>query len=189
MAHARAHGYPVPAAEAVSPTDIAMDRVNGPTMLADLMRRPWRVAQHASQLADLHDRLHSIRAPDWLPAPVGEGEALLHLDLHPDNVILTDRGPVVIDWPNAARGPALADVAHSWLVMACSLPPHGRVRRVVSVAGRRGLCELFLRGYDRDAVASYLSPAARHRVANRTLPDREHEAIERFLQKAGSRPK
>jgi Ser/Thr protein kinase RdoA (MazF antagonist) len=183
MEYARANGFPAPAAEAASPTDVVMDRVTGPTMLADLMRRPWLIARHAALLADLHERLHSIVAPEWLPAPLGEGDALLHLDLHPDNVILTARGPVVIDWPNAARGPALADVAHSWLVMACSLPAHGGARRAVSLAGRRALWELFLRRYDRAALVPHLRPVARHRLADRTLPAGEHEAVARLLRK------
>ena len=78
--------------------------------------------RHAVTLAMLLDHLHAITAPDWLPSPLGAGTALLHLDLHPENVILTQRGPVVIDWPNAARGPGAADVAHTWVVLACSLP-------------------------------------------------------------------
>src|SRR5688500_7771844 len=112
MEHARAHGYPVPAARALNDTDIVMERLDGPTMLEDMMEHPWRMARHAAMLASLLDRLHAIHAPDWLHAPVGDGNALLHLDLHPENVILTRGGPAVIDWPNAARGPGAADVAH-----------------------------------------------------------------------------
>ena len=36
MEHARAHGYPVPAARALNDTDIVMERVEGPTMLEDI---------------------------------------------------------------------------------------------------------------------------------------------------------
>ena len=53
-------------------------------------------------LADLHDRLHEIAGPDWLPGMPDGGDRLLHLDLHPLNVIMSPNGPVVIDWPNAA---------------------------------------------------------------------------------------
>src|SRR6476469_2295274 len=89
MQHARAHGYPVPAARALNETDIVMERLDGPTMLDDLGRRPWRIDRHANTLAALHRRLHEIEAPGWLGAPVGDGQSLLHLDLHPDNVMLT----------------------------------------------------------------------------------------------------
>lgn len=32
-----------------------------------------------------------------MPVPLGEGESLLHLDLHQGNVIFGPEGPVVID--------------------------------------------------------------------------------------------
>ena len=51
MEHARANGFPVPAAQALSSTDIVMDRVLGRTMLADLARRPWLLSRHARTLA------------------------------------------------------------------------------------------------------------------------------------------
>jgi thiamine kinase-like enzyme len=47
----------------------------------------------------LHRQLHAIPAPADLPAPLGEGTSLVHLDLHPGNVLLTASGPMVIDWP------------------------------------------------------------------------------------------
>lgn len=180
MEHARAHGFPAPRARAVNETDIVMELLIGPTMLADLSRRPWLLASHAATLADLHDRLHSIPAPDWLPAPVGYGNALLHLDLHPENVIVTARGPVVIDWLNAASGPGEADVAFSWTVIACSLPPHGLYRRAVTVAGRRLFLNFFLGHFDRERVRAYLADACTYRLATRTLPAKELEAIARL---------
>jgi aminoglycoside phosphotransferase (APT) family kinase protein len=140
MEHARAHGFPVPGARALSDTDIVMERVTGPTMLDDLVRRPWRMAAHAATLARLHHELHAIAAPAWLPEPVGSGGSLLHLDLHPDNVMLSPGGPVVIDWPNAARGPGQADVAHTWLVLACSLPVDEGCASGCRYTGARRFC-------------------------------------------------
>ncbi len=52
MAHARAHGYPVPRVYQWTSADMVMDRLDGPSMLADL-----------------HRRLHAIPAPAELPAP------------------------------------------------------------------------------------------------------------------------
>lgn len=182
MEHARAHGFPAPAARAVSDTDIVMDRVTGPTMLADLTRRPWRIMRHADSLAALHHRLQRIAAPSWLETPLGEGDALLHLDLHPENVLLSPSGPVVIDWPNAARGPGAADVAHTWIVLACSLPPEGAYRQAVSAVGRDLFLRRFLRSFDRDQLAPHLDSAGAYRLANRTLPERELEAISRLLE-------
>jgi aminoglycoside phosphotransferase (APT) family kinase protein len=181
MEAARAGGFPAPAARAVSATEIVMDRLEGPTMLDDLGRRPWLIDRHAATLAQLHDRLHAIAAPAWLPAPVGEGDALLHLDLHPDNVMMTAAGPVVIDWPNTARGPGDADTAHTWIVLSCSAPTTGAYRRAITSLGRRLLVRSFLRRFDRDALAAHLGPAGRYRVGNRALPATELEAIRRMV--------
>jgi aminoglycoside phosphotransferase (APT) family kinase protein len=185
MEHARSHGYPVPAARALNDTDIVMERAAGSTMLGDMMRNPWRMQRHAATLATLLDRLHAIPAPDWLPSPLGEGTALLHLDLHPENVILTPRGPVVIDWPNAARGPGAADVAHTWVVLACSLPPDDPLKRVVTLAGRRLFLAFFLRHYSRPQLRRHLEAVGDYRAANRTLPRGELESITKIVARNG----
>jgi tRNA A-37 threonylcarbamoyl transferase component Bud32 len=95
MEHARRYGFPVPRIFEVQEHGLVLERVDGPTMLADLRRRPWRSLRHARTLAELHAPLHEIPF---------DGERLLHLDLHPDNVLLSTRGPVVIDWTNARAG-------------------------------------------------------------------------------------
>ena len=182
MEHARARGYPVPAARALNDTDIVMERAEGPTMLEDMMRNPWRMRRHAEALARLLDRLHAIIAPDWLPSPLGAGTALLHLDLHPENVILTCRGPAVIDWTNAARGPAAADVAHTWVVLACSLPPSDPLKRVVALGGRRLFLALFLRNYSRADLRVHLRAVRDYRVI-RPLPPAELESIRRMVDR------
>ena len=64
-------------------------------------------------LARLHDDLHALPWPG-----AGQGESLLHLDLHPLNVIVAAQGPVVIDWSNARPGPAGLDVALTALILA-----------------------------------------------------------------------
>ena len=33
------------------------------------------------------------------------GDRVLHIDLHPENVIISPAGPVVIDWSGASAGP------------------------------------------------------------------------------------
>jgi aminoglycoside phosphotransferase (APT) family kinase protein len=182
MEHARLHGFPVPAARVLNDTEIVMERLSGPTMLDDLGRRPWLVSRYGTTLARLHDQLHAIRAPAWLDAPLGEGDALLHLDLHPDNVIMTPAGPAVIDWPNAARGPAAADVAHTWIVLASSLPADGVYRRALSRVGRSAFLYFFLRRFDRPELVERIEAVAAYRLSNRTLPAAELEAVRRLRE-------
>lgn len=110
MRFARDCGYPVPEIISVTGPDLVLERIEGPTMMEALVADPTALERIASELAQLHERLHRIVAPAWLPQR-DEGERLLHLDLHPGNVILGPGGPVVIDWANAARGSAGLDPA------------------------------------------------------------------------------
>ncbi|MGG8408911.1 phosphotransferase family protein [Streptomyces sp. 12297] len=55
-------------------------------------------------------------------------QRLLHLDLHPENVILTDRGPRVIDWTTARVGRPEVDVAMTFVILrGIVLRPHERL--------------------------------------------------------------
>jgi aminoglycoside phosphotransferase (APT) family kinase protein len=44
------------------------------------------------------------------------GGALCHCDFHPNNVIMSSRGLIAIDWAVGSRGNPLADLARSWLI-------------------------------------------------------------------------
>jgi len=116
MRYVREHGFPTPRVFDVSGADLTLERIGGPTMLENLRRRPWRFRAHAVTLARLHRELHTIPPAEL----TGEGGAVLHLDLHPANVILSANGPVVIDWANAARGDAPLDVALTAVVLAAA---------------------------------------------------------------------
>lgn len=206
-------GYPIPAVHEVSGPDMVMDRVDGPTMLNDLGARPWRLWQHARTLAKLHRQLHGIPAPDWVPTyashaafakdasdtgpnpgqPTRPGptplapDAILHLDLHPDNVILSPTGPVVIDWRNARRSEDGAiDVATTWLIMTTSQIPDSSLRWRVIDKVRHLFVETLLRNSDRAAAVRQLPLVARYRLADRNLLDSERPAIFDFLRRAGA---
>lgn len=142
------HDYPSPRLVDETDSGLVMERIEGPTMLEALSSRTIR--PHLRTLAALHAELHTLPSPPGLTTPYGEGSALLHGDLHPGNVILADRGPVVIDWTNACVGPAGADVAEAWLLLACAGIPERRLA---------GITERVLR---RVAVRVFVSAAGRH---------------------------
>ena len=121
MEFVRSQGYPVPEVFSVSDDgiDLVMARIDGPTMIEAASAQPSKLEDFARELASLHQSLHRLQVPEWLnAAPVGSGESLLHMDLHPLNVILSNKGPVVVDWTNAARGNPLVDVAVTWVLLA-----------------------------------------------------------------------
>jgi hypothetical protein len=129
------HGYPAPRVVEETEEGMVMQRVDGPTMLDRLSARDVR--RNMRTLAELHAQLHALPVLPGLPTPYGDGPALLHGDLHPGNVILSEDGPVVIDWTNACAGPAGADLATAWLLIACAGLPETRTRRTLQQVGRR----------------------------------------------------
>lgn len=181
MELARANGYPVPRVHDLTATDLVMDRIDGPTMAQDLTRRPWRMREHAHTLASLHHQLHDIVAPDWLDTPLGDGPIIVHLDLHPLNVMLGPAGPVVIDWANAARGNGDADVALTWVLLLTGELDAGPVTQLVTRVGRRAFARMFLRRFVRAAVFDHLDAAAAYRLADRNLRDREGPAVRELV--------
>lgn len=175
MRHAHRHGYPVPRVLEVTPDALVLERIEGPTMLDESRRRPWTLRRNAALLAGLHERLHQIAAPSSLPA-AGPGDRLLHLDLHPDNVILSPLGPFVIDWTNARRGDPALDVALTWVIAATSGGPLGRL-----------FLRWFLPHFDRDDLLRALPAAADRRVADVNVSDRERRAVRRLVERAAMR--
>jgi aminoglycoside phosphotransferase (APT) family kinase protein len=167
MSFLRKQGYPVPAVEEVSEDgfDMVMERIEGVTMVEAIGKAPWTIRRQAATLADLHRRLHEIEAPDFLPpAPVGTGTKVLHLDLHPLNVMIGPKGVFVIDWPNARRGDPDVDVGLAWILMAAGQLPGGGLKERLMGFGRSLLVNGFLSHFDRRAVASLLRPIVEMKV-------------------------
>ncbi len=157
MTLARSHGFPVPRVRDVRHDALVLERIDGPTMSHAIMLRPWRAGRHAAALVDLHERLHRI--------PL-DGAALLHLDLHPENVLVAPGGPVVIDWTNARAGDPRQDVALTWLILATSGGFPGRL-----------LARLFRRRAGSEAIRHGLPAAVAFRLADPNVTDAERERV------------
>ncbi len=149
---------------------ILYERVDGPDMLEALKTSPLKVGAHARSLAELHLTMHrttnnslpaqraalvwSINHARALPEDLRrsvlqrleglpDGSQLCHGDFHPGNVILSQRGPVVIDWMTAVRGNPAADLARTRLLLTIGDPPQGGLLRLLILSVR----SLFERGY------------------------------------------
>jgi Ser/Thr protein kinase RdoA (MazF antagonist) len=132
--------------EANGRVGLVMEAVPGDSMMAHIMRSPERLSEFARRLAELHVAVNRLRAPADLPsfanvltrkirhaarldeaeregvlallADLPAGETLCHGDFHPGNLLVRDGGMVIIDWSDASRGPAMADVARTSLLFA-----------------------------------------------------------------------
>lgn len=179
----RERGCPVPEVFDAAAGDLVMERLHGPTLGAALLAGEVGVAEAASVLLGLHERLHRLQAPPWLPAArrglekAGEGpNRVLHLDLHPQNVILTEKGPFLIDWANAAAGPGALDVAVSWAIMA------GVDLAVFAPEAAEGVRSELLPRLRGGAARRILEQAVRYREAD---PNTDEDEIRRVRAELG----
>ena len=113
MRHVAKYNYPVPAVREVEGADMVIQRLAGPTIAEAGIAGELTAVDVGELHADLHRRLQAIPAPSGTP-----GLVVIHGDLHPENVIATADGPVVIDWRNAHEGPPEYDVAMTAIIFA-----------------------------------------------------------------------
>ncbi|KOU57587.1 phosphotransferase enzyme family protein [Streptomyces sp. MMG1533] len=113
MEFVRGHGYPVPRVRPADSTrtELVMERLYGPTMLEACLTGSLGPDEAGVTLARLLRDLHTI-------PPRRSTGRVLHLDLHPDNVILTADGPRVIDWTNTEEGEPGLDWGISAMILA-----------------------------------------------------------------------
>lgn len=173
-------GLPVPATDRVIKVDgrygIVFERVKGPSMLAEMSAKPWKLVRFARLMAELHVSLHDIVMPD-LPSQreylrqriletsvlsasqkeavlsvldrLPDGDRLTHGDFHPDNIVMTPDGPIIIDWATARQGNPAADVVRTSLLLASAELPPGTPpgTRLLIWIGRGLFHKIYLRRY------------------------------------------
>ncbi|MFF3915705.1 phosphotransferase [Streptomyces sp. NPDC001852] len=168
MAYVRQHGYPAPRVRPTgSRTELVLERLSGPTLLGALGDGRVGVQEAGALLADLLRRLHAVPGRD----AARPEDRVLHLDLHPDNVMLTPDGPRVIDWSNTEDGHPGLDWGMSAVILAQvavdDAPLAGPAHALLS-ALLADPCEL---------TESGLAEARRRRAANPTMSRREIELL------------
>ncbi|MGW0610064.1 phosphotransferase [Streptomyces sp. NPDC002788] len=168
MAHVHAHGYPVPRVRpSGSRTDLVMERLSGPTMLQACLTGRLDAAEAGSVLARLLRDLHAVPALRSTDPAV----RVLHLDLHPENVILTPDGPRVIDWSDAAEGDPGLDWAATAVILAQAAVAGDALR-----APAGAMLAALLAGPS-PLTRPALTEALRRRGANPTMSETEAELL------------
>jgi len=142
---------------------IIFERVEGRPMLEEMGAKPNEAPRYAEILAELHTAIHSHEIPD-IPSlrdmiernirqaktlsdeertralhvlnQRKDGTSLCHYDIHPMNVIMSPRGPVIIDWMTACQGNPHADIARTLLMsqgFQFAVPPewHGTLKSFI----------------------------------------------------------
>lgn len=124
---------------------IVFERVVGTSMWDQMLADPRDIPRLARLLAELQAEVNATAAPPGLPGLIDRlrdniarasflapeerlvartalerhpHEAFLcHFDVHPNNVLMGERGPTIIDWFDAAAGSPAADVVRSSVLM------------------------------------------------------------------------
>jgi uncharacterized protein (TIGR02172 family) len=160
---------------------IIMEHVSGPTMIRSFTRKPWRLDYYAQMLAELHVQVNSCRVPELqsqhlrlereiqtskklppiqkstalkLLSQLPESDTVCHDDLHMMNVILSIRGPIIIDWTGAAKGHPLSDIARTWLLIVHAKNPTPAVFDFMIDPARRSFYDAYLRHYSKNYTVS-----------------------------------
>lgn len=186
IAYAAEHGYPVPQVHELRDDgqDLVMEKVEGPTLLQAIERKPWRIGAYGRLLGDLHVQLHELPGPDFVPQIEG-GDRFLHFDLHPLNVILSPDGPVVIDWTNASCGPPGTDVGRAWALMACAEGAVGFPLSIVLGSARKWLVRSFLDRAGREEARAGLREAVEITLLDPNISDSEKARGRALLEAEG----
>jgi len=123
---------------------LVYQRLDGGTMLQNMARKPWNILKYARRMAELHFKMHTcviqvnipsqrqklvskIRHAEDLPKhlrvkimtaleSMPDDNKLCHGDFHPENILMTTQGEIVIDWIDASNGNPLADVARTTIL-------------------------------------------------------------------------
>lgn len=193
---------------------IVMERVEGESMLRWGTTFPWRIYTGAKLMARMHVDLHSRTGAD-LPAlreklrkgiekasqveddirelalerlaGVPDGNSICHGDFHPDNIIMSKSGPVIIDWQDGVIGHPPADVARTTVLVETGVPLVGAIRGAVVGVARRIFLSIYLKEYFRitgtkwEEVSPWMLPVAVN-YTNAAYPD-HLEAHLRYLRR------
>ena len=190
---------------------IVYEYIDGQTLLQKLGPHLWQAFQAAWQFADLHVEMHQYSQPmlpdlrpqlrrmiqsasplsSWLKSmaihaldQLSDGTSVCHGDYHFANILMSHRGPIVIDWPNACQGDRLADVARASLVLRyASIPsyiPRSMRWRFASI--RTWLNRIYLWRYyalspfERTRLEAWMLPVAAARLSEQ-LPKSEIKRV------------
>jgi len=195
------------------------ERIEGPALLNELAKKPWKIVKYARMLANLHVKVHEVPAPaelepqrEWarggipettkLPGDLRErvlhlldsmpeGNQLCHGDFHPGNIILSQRGPIIIDWMTATRGVPSGDVARSAIILEAAQVPEGTPMRWLVEWVRKVFLATYLKTYfqlrpdEKRSFITWRTIMAANFLADVSLPEEEASLMAIILRGIG----
>ncbi len=190
---------------------IIYEKIEGPSLLNELAKKPWRATRYARLLASLHARVHEVPAPpnietqrEWARGGIPEtvklpidlkvsvlrlldsmpdGNQLCHGDFHPGNIMMTQGGPIIIDWMTASKGSGSGDVARTAIILEVAKAPQGTPMRWLLEWIRKLLLRTYLKTYfqlrpvEKDLFPAWRTIMAANFFVDVSLPAEEANLI------------
>ncbi|MBN2436959.1 MAG: phosphotransferase [Spirochaetes bacterium] len=191
---------------------IIFEKLIGETGQKMVCTRPWLSGKISRIMAEKHNEIHSksgkslksqklmiahaIDKTDDLVSEEKEklqnylktlpdGVSLCHGDFHPDNLIFSARGPVVIDWITAGCGSPACDIARTCLILDSKAMPAnaGLLTRIIIKILRKSYYRSYrskilkLSGLRWSDIENWILPLAAARLTEGNAPDEQAELL------------
>lgn len=153
---------------------LVFERVRGEILGKLMIANPTNITKYAQIMAELHFEMHKHAVPsfpfygDQMASAIkahkilvpeekvslleelhrrAEGNILCHGDFHPYNILISARGPVIIDWGNAGRGNQVSDAGLTSLGLKIGKLPEYESKVAVLESCRQGLYQVYFAEY------------------------------------------
>ncbi len=193
---------------------IVYEQINGKTMMQILASKPLEVKKQAKIMAELHKSIQievDFKLPQYKEnlkynisrttllsekiktnlylyiEELPDDNILCHGDFHPDNVIITEDNPIIIDWMTASKGSATADIARTSIILKYSdIPIKSYFKKKVITFIRKKFLSEYMKHYIRISgenikqIEKWELPIAAARLSENP-PEVEAEALLNFI--------
>ncbi|WP_286166192.1 phosphotransferase enzyme family protein [Peribacillus frigoritolerans] len=194
---------------------IVFEKAAGNPLTSEMMKSPKAAIRSLKMMARLHAsiheksaeslktqkssiemKIHACSLPDAEKTAIldhlvclSSGKQLCHADFHPDNILISDGNPVVIDWADAVCGHPMADLARTILILR-----FGGLKTNDAIMGfiRKWMCKLYIREYKKyrsftaEELYEWELPLAAARLSESIPPHEKqklHAIIRSYLKK------
>lgn len=175
-------GFPAPRIYDTVGNTLIMERVHGPTLFQALVSGETSIDDGAYLNVALMEQLHTMPVPDELRQAALDDPivgaltnpqhlAILHMDLHPANIILTEHDAVPISWECIRVGPPELDQASTALAVGILASEEHELQHGAQVYLHR-LHQGFGTGY-----LDYLDAASTFRAMRPDVPNEERDLL------------
>jgi len=197
---------------------IIYEKVESTTLTEQIVKKPWLVKKQGRLMAELHYNMNKYEVSN-LPSQKSKlkrtsvlsnslsaeqkeyilniidslpnDKKLCHGDFHPDNILMSSKGPIIIDWMTGTTGSPVADVARTALILKYSHIPKKMsfYKRFIVKYIRNTLLHSYLHHYfklaqiSEEEIKRWELPLAAERLIE-YVPEEEKEQLLKLITKS-----